>query len=498
MPNAGIGFLVDGLALIAIAWGRERLALGAAAWSLLLGSLTLVEYLFSVRLGIDQAFVRITDGSPDPGRIGPNVAFAFVLIGVVLWWASVRRREWKWLGAMGLLGTVVLATGAVSAIAGLIGVSWHSSWSQITPRIGAFDAAAGFALLGSGLLLVVWWRDCEQDVGFSRWLSVAVAIGGLAVALCFGHALTALNIDRMAEIAGEIGRTPEDVSTVVRAAQGNLPIMLASIGLLVTLLMIVLANQSQASRRQAVELERANAELRDFAFVASHDLQEPLRPIIAFSQLLAERYHGRLDADADDFIGYVVQGARRMHDLINGLLIYSRVDSRAAPLQSADCELVLASALANLAVAVEEAHASITHDPLPVVLADSSQLGQVFQNLIGNALKFRGSQPPLVHVSAERTPDAWRFSVRDNGIGIDAQFRDQIFSMFKRLHSNEDYPGTGVGLTICKRIVERHAGKIGVESEAGRGSTFWFSIPDRPGDGRLPALRAEIVAKTRK
>lgn len=499
MPNAALGLFLDGLALVAIAWRRDQLALIGAAWSLLLGTATLAEYVFSVDLYIDRALIHNFVGrSAFPGRIGPNVAFGFVLTGAVLWWASERMRQWKWIGAMGLLSAVVFATGAASVFGYLTGLPSHGWWVQVTPRIGALDAAIGFALLGSGLLLVVWRRDSEQEARFSSWLLAAVAAGGLTVALCFGHALSALNLDRTTEIAREAGWDPEEVAAVVQAVQGNLPIMLAGIGVLVTFLMVLMANQTLASRRQALkladeirerrkveaaltrkaaELEHSNSELRDFAHIASHDLQEPLRPIASFSQLLADRYRGKLDADADEFIRYLVQGAMRLQALIDGLLTYSRFETRPGQFTATDSAAVLNDALANLSVALRDTGGEVTHNPLPMVRADPAQLCQVFQNLIGNALKFHGAEKPKVHISADRASGAWHFSVRDNGIGIDAQFADKIFVMFQRLHSGEEYPGTGVGLAICKKIVERHGGKIWVKSEPGRGSTFWFSIP---------------------
>ena len=226
------------------------------------------------------------------------------------------------------------------------------------------------------------------------------------------------------------------------------------------------------------ELARSNAELQQFAYVASHDLQEPLRAVASFTKLLGERYRGKLDADADDFIEFAVDGARRAQRLINGLLAYSRVGTRAAPLAPINSEAVLEEVLADLAPAIGSSGGQVTHDPLPMVDADRTQLGQVFQNLVANALKFHGARAPRVHVSAQRTDGAWCFSVRDNGIGIEPQYRDQIFIIFQRLHSSSEYPGTGLGLAIVKKIVERHGGRIWMESEPGNGAAFFFTIPE--------------------
>jgi PAS domain S-box-containing protein len=233
----------------------------------------------------------------------------------------------------------------------------------------------------------------------------------------------------------------------------------------------------EALLRHAAELERSNSELEQFAYVASHDLQEPLRMVNSYTQLLAKRYEGKLDDAADEFIGYIVGGATRMYQLINDLLAYSRVSSQGNPFSPTDCEALLANALSNLHVTVQETGAVVTHDPLPMVMADGLQLGQVFQNLISNALKFHGEACPRVHVSAEQRGKEWLFSILDNGIGIDPQFSERIFVIFQRLHSREAYPGTGVGLAICKKIVERHGGRIWADSPPGQGAAFCFSLP---------------------
>jgi len=229
------------------------------------------------------------------------------------------------------------------------------------------------------------------------------------------------------------------------------------------------------------ELQRANADLQQFAYVASHDLQEPLRMVSSYMQLLERRYKGKLDADADDFIGYAVDGAKRMRRLINDLLHYSRVGTHARPLAPVDCETLFKQAVANLRMSIETCNAQVTHDALPTVMVDSTQLTQLFQNLIDNALKFRKNEPPRVHVAAQRVDGHWLFSVRDHGIGIAPEYADRIFIIFKRLHGREEYPGTGIGLAICKKIVERHGGRIWVESERDKQTTFYFTIPDERG-----------------
>jgi signal transduction histidine kinase len=229
--------------------------------------------------------------------------------------------------------------------------------------------------------------------------------------------------------------------------------------------------------KRTAELARTNAELDQFASVVSHDLQEPLRMITAYINLLQTQYGGKLDRDADEFIGYAIDGTKRMQRLINDLLTYSRVGTRGKEFIPADCNEVLARSLLNLIAAIDESGARITHDQLPTVPCDEFQLGQLFQNLIDNAIKYRGGKPAEIHVGCLRDGEMWRFAVTDNGIGIAPEFAERVFVIFQRLHTRQEYPGTGVGLAICKKIVERHRGKIWLESEPGKGSTFYFSLP---------------------
>jgi light-regulated signal transduction histidine kinase (bacteriophytochrome) len=233
----------------------------------------------------------------------------------------------------------------------------------------------------------------------------------------------------------------------------------------------------EALRKKTEELARSNEDLEQFAYVASHDLQEPLRMVTSYVQLLSKRYKAKLDADANEFIDFAVDGAVRMRKLINDLLTYSRVGTKGKELSPTDSEAVLAQSVNDLKVTIEENRALVTHDPLPTVMADNSQLEQLFQNLIGNAIKFRSSEPPRIHLSASRNGKGWVFSVRDNGIGIAPEYSERIFIIFQRLHSRQEYPGTGIGLAICKKIVERHGGRIWVESDVGKGATFCFTLP---------------------
>ena len=245
---------------------------------------------------------------------------------------------------------------------------------------------------------------------------------------------------------------------------------------------LLLERSMELASRELIERNRtlvqSNKELQVFAYVASHDLQEPLRMVADYVQLLARRYKDKLDPDAMDFIGFAVDGVSRMQRLINDLLAYSRVETRQKPFESADLNLVLDHVLQNIKVSIEESQAVITHDPLPKLVVDGPQLGQVFQNLLSNAIKFRAQASPKIHISARHADGQWTFGVVDNGIGIDPQYADRIFVIFQRLHTAAEYPGTGIGLAVCKKIVERHRGRIWVKSALGEGATFSFTIPD--------------------
>jgi PAS domain S-box-containing protein len=230
---------------------------------------------------------------------------------------------------------------------------------------------------------------------------------------------------------------------------------------------------------KAQQLSRSNSELEQFAYVASHDLQEPLRMIASYTQLILRRYGDRFDGDAREFMDFIVDGATRMKQLIEDLLAYSRVGTHGKAFRPTDSGAAVQKALANLRAAIENSNGTVTCDPLPTINADEFQLVQLFQNLIGNALKFKGAETPRVHISVNEQADTWTFGVKDNGIGIDGEYFDRIFMVFQRLHSRTDYPGTGIGLAICKKVVDRHGGRLWIESGVGSGSTFWFTVPKK-------------------
>jgi PAS domain S-box-containing protein len=269
----------------------------------------------------------------------------------------------------------------------------------------------------------------------------------------------------------------------------NLSVLTTDEGLLVKAAIRDVSERKRAQERLrhfAEELQQSNLELQQFAYVASHDLQEPLRAVATFCEMLQRRYQGKLDADGNQWLGFVITGARRMQALVQDLLAYSRLENRGQPLVAIACDDVAEKAVSALQSAIADAGASVTWDALPTIQGDASQLVQLFQNLIGNAIKFRGPEPPRVHISATPQGDNWLFSVRDNGIGIDPKFHERIFEIFKRLHTADRYPGTGIGLAICRKVVARHGGRIWIQSELGSGSTFCFTMPNPGAPTAMP------------
>ena len=253
-------------------------------------------------------------------------------------------------------------------------------------------------------------------------------------------------------------------------------ISLIIVGIVVSLLSEHISKREIEFNEIMEDLRRSNEDLQQFAYVASHDLQEPLRAIVSFSQLLEDKYQYKIDKDGKEFIHFITDGAKKMNTLIKDLLSYSRITTHAKPSKINNIEKILKDALYNLQESIKESSAVITYDKMPILTVDKTQFTQLFQNLLSNAIKFRREEPPRIHIGVKKISDEWLFSVKDNGIGIESKYFGKLFNIFYRLHTKEEYPGTGIGLPICKKIVQRYNGKIWVESEFGKGSTFYFTI----------------------
>jgi hypothetical protein len=311
----------------------------------------------------------------------------------------------------------------------------------------------------------------QTDPGFAPWRAEAIKRGfasSLVLPLLTeGRAFGALTI---------YSRQPDGFSDAEVKLLSDLAADMAY-GITALRMRAAKTRADDALRQSTEDLQRSNRDLEQFAYVASHDLQEPLRAVGGYVKLLQHRFPDKLDAKARGYVEGAFEGAMRMERLITDLLAFSRVGTRGGEFAPADLEAVLGQALRNLEASIQSAQATVTHDALPTLCVDATQMMQLLQNLIGNALKFHGESPPQIHVGAQRVEGRWVFSVRDNGIGIEPQYYERIFQVFQRLHTRKAYPGTGIGLAICKKIVERHGGHMWVESQPGHGSTFYFSIP---------------------
>ena len=339
--------------------------------------------------------------------------------------------------------------------------------SGADPGFGAARVAPGQGHVG-----LAWSTGQTQVSDDYHELAVPVRFGGQVIAVLHVQTdheepIDASALDPFDTLASHVGAALANARLYERSLEENRQ-----------------RRQTEEKLRQATEeLTRSNKELELFAYVASHDLQEPLRMIGSYVQLLARRYRGKLDEDADEFIGFAVEGASRMQRIINDLLAYSRLGTRSRPFVPVQLEDVWLQATANLQLTIEEREAVLTHDPLPAVSGDEPQFIQLFQNLVANAIKFcPAPTTPRIHLACREQNGHWLFSLRDNGIGIDSQYFERIFQIFQRLHDRSQFPGTGLGLALCRKIVERHGGRIWVESEPGRGATFIFTVPTTKGD----------------
>lgn len=304
------------------------------------------------------------------------------------------------------------------------------------------------------------------------YISVLSLVVGLALAAVITRSITK-PLSAAVHAADEIAAGNKDIVITERSYSGEVGRLIKAMENMSN----AVKESEEELKERADQLSRSNAELEQFAYVASHDLQEPLRMVTSYTQLVARRYSDKLDETGLEFINFAVDGVNRMQSLINDLLSFSRVGREERPFTKVKLKNVVDNACKNLQIVIEESDAEITHDELPTIMGDPSQLTQLLQNLMGNALKFRADKKPKIHIGVKKDGRLWSISVADNGIGIEPQYYDRIFNIFQRLHTKDKYSGTGIGLAICKKIVERHGGRISVESILGEGSTFRFTFP---------------------
>ena len=428
--------------------------------------LSLAEHLFGFDLGIDELMFPQTgvdrEASANPGRMALMSAFAFSMLGIGLLLLDSPRRYV-------VADTLALISAAISLLAIASYMYQARAFQGQMPLYGAVV----IFLISVGMLCA------RADRGVMAKVS-SNSFGGIMARRLLPATFLIPIILGWLQHRGQRGGLYGAEPGLALFAVANVLVFLSVVWWGVNSLHRMDTKRRQAERElqeTAAKLARSNADLEQFAYVASHDLKEPLRAISGSIQILQERYKDKLERSADEVIKHTVDGATRMQTLIDDLLTYSRLTTREAPLEATDCSQIVQEVMANLKSAIDESKAIITYDALPVVKADSTQLLQVFQNLIGNAIKYRSQRTPRIHIGVEDKGNEWLFSFSDNGIGIAPQYADRIFRIFQRLHTRKEYTGTGIGLAVCKKIVERHGGRIWLESELEEGSTFLFTLP---------------------
>jgi signal transduction histidine kinase len=491
--NSSLGLLLIAIVLCLIHFHRNRPAWWVWVASVVVGifgTATLFEYLVHVDLEIDRLIFHdmlASSGTTNPGRMSLNTAICFMLVACSAVCVTSSKKRVIQLGQC-----LAILLWALSDIA-ILGYTYGFAM--------LYQVNANFAQQPLTVSILFWL--CSISLFLARLdISPAqlIASSGSGGAICRQLMPLSLGAPFLGMLSGLQTHNDMDLLILIILVGFGFPIAvyvtakkLQKSEVEQTKLNIAL--QQRAIELQAInkelerttnELVRSNSDLQQFAYICSHDLQEPLRVVSNFSQLLANRYKGQFDEKADQFIEFIVDGSKRMQNLINDLLTYSRVQTKEQVLLEVDCSHTVAMALANLQLAIEENAATIHYEALPTIDGDASQLLQLFQNLLGNALKFRSKESPNIRITADKCDSSWQFAISDNGIGLDMQFAERVFLIFQRLHSREMYPGSGIGLAICKKIVQRHGGCIWVESELGKGTTFYFTMPVKTSRNEYP------------
>lgn len=483
-PNSALGFVLTSISLL-LQQTPERpryvtvIAKMCAALILAIGLATFLEHVTGQDFYIDQLVGQKVLGvsatvSP-PGQMSLITSMMLSLTGLLLLALDANVKAiWPIQGFSILIGLTGVLT--ISGLAYYTHVDF-----KLAPYLNsALHTAINFVLAGLALFTL------RPDKGLCGLLSAHSPTAWLARCLLPLILILMFFIGLFRLHAQEAGWYDTKTGIVFMVFANSLIVLVLAFFALNTILKIEAAHnrleeelqKNELQLKQALEsLERSNAELEQFAYTASHDLQEPLRTILGYTSLLSRRYQDKLDNDAKDFIGFINDSTNRMVELIHDLLEYSRVTTKTKPFQPADCNIVLQHVLDDLAVDIAARHAHIQHGPLPTVKADEIQLARLFQNLLSNAIKFCDKGEPLVEISAKESENNWTFSVSDNGIGIEPKYFDKLFILFRRLVPRGLYAGTGIGLATCKKILDRHGGKIWVESQPNKGSTFYFTLP---------------------
>ena len=439
---------------------------------LLIGLIALIEHLFNFNLGIDQILFIEPSGALEtsaPNRIAFIGAIEYIIIGFALLVIDKKVHKYSPTQYLMILGSII-------SLMVLLGYLYDAPEFYKISYYTATSIYAGivFMLISFAVLIA------RPETGFMEVLTSGEYGSIFGLRILFVLAIISIVFGWLRILGQNLGYYDTAFGTVLYTLS---VLIILSIFVWNSILSL---NKTDRERKDAnnelkknlEELERSNKELKSFTHITSHDLQEPLRTITSYSQLIERRYKRQLDPDADEFLEYMVSDAKRMKSMIQGLLDYSHVEAKGDEFKEVNTEKALDIALSNLQHSIEQYHAEVTHDPLPPVFADENQIVNVFQNLIDNALKFRKKdETPKIHISAKKDDNEWIFSVKDNSMGIEDQYFDKIFEVFKRLHAIGEYEGAGIGLAIVKRIIDRHGGHIWVKSSPGEGSTFYFTIP---------------------
>lgn len=478
-PMTALGLVLAGVCFYRLTWWKRNaarrtdiLSIGLAGAVGLLGLLRLIDCAFGLWIHVDQLLfpIKLSGlGGYPPSEMAANTALNFLLCGIAL-----LSFEFKTRAGICLDQACVLVAGWVALLA-IIGYTYRV---LLFYRLGAglpmsLDSAVAFALFSAAFL------TARPDRGLMGVITSQTSAGAMARRLLPMGILIPWGLGAMLLVLEQAGFFGKEFAVAIFAVT---TIILFTILLWWNASLLYQVDLERAGaeaqlRQSSANLERSNTDLQQFAYLASHDLFEPLRMVTSYLQLLEKRYGAKLDAQGREFVTLAIEGGLRMEALIQDLLEYSRVEMRGRSFKPTDCERVLEQVLSNLKVAIEETGATVAHEKMPTVMGDEVQMAQVFQNLLSNAIKFHGQRPPQVEVRSERRGAEWLIVVRDNGIGIDPKFFDRIFVIFQRLHTRQEYSGTGLGLAICKKIIERHKGRIWVESVPGQGASFFFTLP---------------------